>query len=560
LRVYELARKLKIPTKKLLQVLSEWGIEGKTNLSSLTSQEAQEIEELLKEKIQEEPSEPEKTLPPRDPIVTVLGHVDHGKTTLLDAIRNTQVAQSEAGGITQRIGASEIYFQGRRIVFIDTPGHEAFTAMRAQGAKVTDIAVLVVAADDGVMPQTEEAINHARAANVPIIVAINKIDKENANPERVKRQLTRYNLTPEEWGGETICVEVSALKKKGIDELLEMILLQAEIMELSADPEGKLQAVVIESEVDRQKGPCSTLIVKEGTLSVGDVIVGGEVYGKVRALINWKGKRIKEAGPSTPVQVLGLSDVALPGQIFTRVENERIARKMAEEAKEKARKQSLRSREKITLESIFSPSQKETKTLHVVLRPDTQGTLRAISDVLASIGEEEVKLEVVSQGVGEVRKSDVLLASSSEAIVLAFNSEVTPEVEALASQEGVEIRQYQVIYDIIEDIKRAVKGMLEPVYLEEVAGRAEVREIFNIPRVGIVAGCYVMEGKVIRGARVKILRGEEVVGEGTVVSLKRFEKDVNEIPVGLECGVKIEGSDNIQKGDIIEVYQQKRIR
>ncbi|MBC7189076.1 GTP-binding protein, partial [Candidatus Aerophobetes bacterium] len=274
-------------------VLSEWGIEGKTNLSSLTPQEAQEIEELLKEKIQVEPSEPEKILPPRDPIVTVLGHVDHGKTTLLDAIRNTQVAQSEAGGITQRIGASEIYFQGRRIVFIDTPGHEAFTAMRAQGAKVTDIAVLVVAADDGVMPQTEEAINHARAANVPIIVAINKIDKENANPERVKRQLTKYHLTPEEWGGETICVEVSALKKKGLDELLEMILLQAEIMELSADPEGKLQAVVIESEVDRQKGPCSTLIVKEGTLRVGDVIVGGEVYGKVRALINWKGERIK---------------------------------------------------------------------------------------------------------------------------------------------------------------------------------------------------------------------------------------------------------------------------
>ena len=559
MRVYELARKLKVPTKKLLEVLSEWGIEGKTNLSSLTSREAEEIEELLKEKPPEKKPR-EKVLPQRDPIVTLLGHVDHGKTSLLDAIRNTQVAQSEVGGITQRIGASEIYFQGKRIIFIDTPGHEAFTAMRAQGAQVTDIAVLVIAADDGVMPQTEEAISHARAANVPILVAINKIDKENANPERVRRQLTKYNLTPEEWGGETICVEVSALKKKGLDELLEMILLQAEMMELVADPHGKLEAVVVESEVHRKRGPCSTLIVKQGTLKEGDVIVGGEVYGRARALLNWKGERLKEAGPSTPVQILGLSDVSLPGQIFTRVDSERTARRMAEEAKERARLYSLRKREKVTLESIFSSPQKEIKTLNIVLRADTQGSLKAVAGVLANMGDENVKVEVVSQGIGEVKKSDVLLASSSKAIIVGFNVEVSPEIQALASQEKVEIREYQIIYDIIEDIKLAVKGMLEPVYVEELIAKAEVRDTFRIPRVGLVAGCYVAQGKVIRGATAKIIRNGEAVGEGIITSLKRFDRDVNEISTGLECGMKVEGVDDVQKGDLIEVYQRRRLR
>ncbi|RLE13274.1 translation initiation factor IF-2 [Candidatus Aerophobetes bacterium] len=559
MRVYELARKLKVPTKKLLEVLSEWGIEGKTNLSSLTSREAEEIEELLKEKPPEKKPR-EKVLPQRDPIVTLLGHVDHGKTSLLDAIRNTQVAQSEVGGITQRIGASEIYFQGKRIIFIDTPGHEAFTAMRAQGAQVTDIAVLVIAADDGVMPQTEEAISHARAANVPILVAINKMDKENANPERVRRQLTKYNLTPEEWGGETICVEVSALKKKGLDELLEMILLQAEMMELVADPHGKLEAVVVESEVHRKRGPCSTLIVKQGTLKEGDVIVGGEVYGRARALLNWKGERLKEAGPSTPVQILGLSDVSLPGQIFTRVDSERTARRMAEEAKERARLHSLRKREKVTLESIFSSPQKEIKTLNIVLRADTQGSLKAVAGVLANMGDENVKVEVVSQGIGEVKKSDVLLASSSKAIIVGFNVEVSPEIQALASQEKVEIREYQIIYDIIEDIKLAVKGMLEPVYVEELIAKAEVRDTFRIPRVGLVAGCYVAQGKVIRGATAKIIRNGEAVGEGIITSLKRFDRDVNEISTGLECGMKVEGVDDVQKGDLIEVYQRRRLR
>jgi len=557
LRVYQLARRLKIPTRKLLKVLSEWGIEGKTNLSSLTPEEVREIEELLKEKPPEK-KPPKKALPPRDPIVAVLGHVDHGKTTLLDVIRNTQVAQSEIGGITQKIGASEICFQGKRIVFIDTPGHEAFSAMRAQGAQVTDIAVLVIAADDGVMPQTEEAINHARAANVPIIVAINKIDKENADPEKVKRQLTRYNLTPEEWGGETICVEVSALQKRGLDELLEMILLQAEIMELTADASGELQAVVVESEMDRYKGPVSTLIVKQGTLKVGDVIVGGEVYGRVRALINWKQERLREAGPSTPVQVLGLSDVSFPGQIFTKVKNEKIAREMAEEAEEKVRQRSLRKREKVTLESIFSSPSKEAKTLSIVLKADSQGSLKAVADVLANMGDENVKVDVVSQGVGEVKKADVLLAASSKAIILGFNVDAGPETRILANQEGVEIREYKIIYDIIEDIELALAGMLEPVYVEDLIAKAEVREIFKIPRVGLVSGCYVKEGKVTRGAKVRVIREGKLIGEGKITSLKRFDRDVNEVSTGLECGVKIEAVDDIQKGDLIEVYEQKK--
>jgi len=557
MRVYQLAKKLKISTRQLLDVLNQWGIKGKTNLSSLTSGEIKEIEELVREGLIKAP---EKKLPPRDPVVTVLGHVDHGKTTLLDAIRNTQVAREEVGGITQKIGASEIYYQDKRIVFIDTPGHEAFTAMRAQGARVTDIAVLVVAADDGVMPQTEEAIDHARAAKVPIIVAINKIDKENAQPEKIKRQLTKYDLTPEEWGGETICVEVSALKKKGLDELLEMILLQAEIMELSADPRGKLEAVVIESGIDRYKGPVATLIVKQGTLKSGDIIVGGEVYGRVRALINWKGEKLKEAGPSTPVQVLGLSDVATPGTIFSRVENERVARRMAEEAREKVRARVLRRKETVTLESLFGRQEREVKTLNFILKADSQGSLKAVADTLTKMGDENIKVEILSQGIGEVKKSDILLASTSRAVIIGFNVDVPPEIQSLANQEQVQIREYEIIYDIIDDVKMALKGMLEPVYTEEVIAKAEIRDTFKIPRIGMVAGCFVREGRVVRGAKAKVLRQDKVVAEGTVISLKRFDRDVNEVSAGLECGVKIEGVEDIQKGDLIEVCQYRKVR
>jgi len=554
-RVYELAKKLKIPTKKLLNIISKSDISNKVSLSNLSSKEIEKIKNLLR---REKPSLKKKLLP-RDPVVTFLGHVDHGKTSLLDAIRNTQVAKEEFGGITQRIGASEINFQGKRIVFIDTPGHEAFTAMRAQGAQVTDIVVLVIAADDGVMPQTKEAINHARVAKVPIVVAINKIDKKEANPERVKQQLTKYDLTPEEWGGETICVPVSALTKEGINELLEMILLEAEMLELSANPKGDFKGVVIEGEVDRRKGPFSTILVKEGTLHIGDVLVGGEIWGKVRALINWQGEKSKEVGPSTPVRVLGLSKVATPGQIFIKVKNEKEARRLAEKVAEEKKEGSLSKRERLTLESIFGPEKKE-KSLSIVLKTDTQGSLKAVSDTLKSLEEKDVKVNILHQGIGEVNKSDVLLASTASSIIISFNVEVSTEINLLAKEEGVEIRKYRTIYEIIDDIKLAVKGLLEPVYKEELVGKAQVRETFKIPKVGIVAGCYVMEGKVLRGSRAKVIRDKEVVGEGRIVSLKRFNQDVNEVSTGLECGINVQGGPGeVQKGDIIEVYHRQRV-
>lgn len=554
MRVYELAKKLKIPPRKLLEILSKEGIEGKVSLSNLSSKEVGKIGKLLKKK---KPS-PGKKLLSRDPVITFLGHVDHGKTSLLDAIRNTQVVKEEFGGITQRIGASEIDFQRKRIVFIDTPGHEAFTAMRAQGAQVTDVVVLVIAADDGVMPQTEEAIDHARAAKVPIIVAINKIDKEGADPEKVKQQLTKYDLTPEEWGGDTICVSVSALTKEGIDKLLEMVILEAEMLELRADPEKEFKGVVIEGEVDRQKGPFSTVLVQEGTLRIGDVLIGGEIWGKVKALINWKGERLKEARLSTPVQVLGLSKVGIPGQIFTRIKDERKARQLAEKVAGEKRIGSLRKREKLTLESIFD-SEKKEKYLNVILKTDTQGSLKAVSDTLKGLEEKDIKVKMLHQGIGEVNKADVLLASTASSIIIGFNAEVSPEIDLLAKEEGVEIRKYQIIYEIIDDVKLAIKGLLEPVYKEELVGKAQVREIFRIPKTGAVAGCYVMEGKVLRSNKVKIIRNEEVVGEGIIATLKRFSRDVNEISMGLECGIKVEGAGEIQKEDIIEVYHHQRV-
>jgi len=553
-RVYELARKLKTPTRNLLDIISKGGIKERVSLSNLSSEEIEKIKKLLKGK---EPS-PKEELPPRDSVVTFLGHVDHGKTSLLDAIRNTQVVEEEFGGITQRIGASEINFQGKRIVFIDTPGHEAFTAMRAQGAQITDIAVLVIAADDGVMPQTKEAINHARAAKVPIVVAINKIDKKGADPEKVKQQLTKYNLTPEEWGGETICVLVSALTKEGINELLEMILLEAEMLELRTDPKKDFKGVVIEGEVDRRKGPFSTILVQEGILRVGDVLVGGEIWGRVRALINWKGEKSKETGPSTPVQVFGLSKVATPGQIFIKVKNEKTARQLAEKVGEEKREGSLRKRETLTLESIFAP-EKKGKYLNIVLKTDTQGSLRAVSDTLKGLEEKDIKVKIFHQGIGEVNKSDVLLASTASSIIIGFNVDVGPEINLLAKEEGIEIRKYQTIYEIIDDVKLAIQVLLEPVYKEELVGKAQVREIFKIPKIGIVVGCYVMEGKILRGSKAKVVRDEEIVGEGTIVSLKRFNQDVNEVSMGLECGINVQGPGDVQKGDIIEVRHRQLV-
>jgi len=556
MRIYQLAKKLNLRSNELLKIIINIGIKGKSNLSSLSPEEIKKIKDVVFKK--PSPEKKEKIIP-RDPVITFLGHVDHGKTTLLDTIRKTRVAEQEVGGITQRIGASEIEFKGKRIIFIDTPGHEAFTAMRAQGAQVTDIVVLVIAADDGIMPQTVEAINHARAAKVPILVAINKIDKKEANIERVKKQLTKYNLTPEEWGGETICVEVSALNHQGINELLEMILLEAEMLELKTYPKGELEAVVIEGEMDRKKGPFSTLLVKKGTLRVGDIIVGKTTYGKVRSLINWKGEVLKEAGPSTPARVLGLSDVGKPGEIFKKVSSEKEARLIVEKSLEKEREKSLERRE-ISLEALFEKKEEEEekKVLNLIIKTDTQGSLKALSDALKNLEKKEQKINILHGGVGEIKKSDILLASASGSLIIGFNVGIISENDALAKEEKVETRRYKIIYEIIEDVEKILQGLFQPKFEEIIIGKTEVREIFKIPQVGIIAGSYVKEGKVVRGDKVRILREEKIVGEGIIESLKHFQKDVKEVLSGLECGIGIKGFAEMRKGDVIEVYETKQ--
>ena len=555
MRIYQLARKLNLSNQELLKVLSQLKIKGKTSVSGLSVQEIKRVEGKL---VKKKPSPKKKGLIARTPVVTLLGHVDHGKTSLLDAVRKTNVAGGEVGGITQKIGASEVECKGKKIVFIDTPGHEAFTNMRAHGAQITDIAVLVVAGDDGVMPQTIEAINHARAAKVPIMVAINKIDKAETKLERVREQLSKYDLVPEKWGGETIFVEVSALKGQGLDEFLEMILLEAEMLELKAEPEGDFQGVVIEGELDRQRGPCITLLVQKGTLEIGDILVGGSTYGKVRTLINCKGETVKKAGPSMPVRVLGLSDVSMPGDTFRKVKNEKEARQIAESIKEKEREKSLVKRDVFTLESLSQPEE-EQKTMNIIVKVDTQGSLRAISDTIKNLESEEVKIDILHAGVGEVQKSDILLASASQAIIINFNTVASSANRDLAKEEGVNIRSYQVIYGMIDDIKKMREGLIEPRYEEKEVGEAQVREIFSIPKAGKIAGSYVSEGKMTRGSKVKVFRGEEVIGEGVIGSLKRFNRNASEVLTGLECGINIDGFSNIEKGDLIKAYESRRV-
>jgi len=556
MRVYQLARKLKMPTKDLLSLISEMGIEAKASLSSLSPQEVRKIEEKTATRRKPTPRKGKEVI--RDPVVTFLGHVDHGKTSLLDAIRKTHVAKREVGGITQSIGASEVIFQNKRIVFIDTPGHEAFTAMRAHGARVTDIVVLVVAADDGVMPQTIEAIDHARAAKVPIVVAINKIDLGSADSDQVKRQLGRFDLSCEEWGGETICVEVSALTGEGLDHLLEMILLEAEMLELPGNPEGDFQGVLIEGEMDKQKGAGSTLLVREGILRIGDILIGDHVYGKVKAMINWKGGRLKEAGLSTPVKVLGMSNLGRPGGIFKKARDEKEARRLAEQALEEERKKNLWKRKEVTLETLYQEKKEEKKTLNLIIKTDTQGSLQALGDVLKNLENENVRINVTHGGIGEINKSDVLLASASKGIVISFNVGIGEESRNLAKEENVEVRQYEIIYEIIDDIKKAQEGLVEPKYEEVIIGKAEVRNTFRITKVGMIAGSYVTEGKVVRGSKARVFRGSEMLGEGTISSLKRFERDVSEVSVGLECGVNIEGFNEVEKGDIIHIYEKRK--
>ena len=490
----------------------------------------------------------------RSPVITVMGHVDHGKTTLLDAIRKTNVTAHEAGAITQHIGAYQTTVDGRKITFLDTPGHEAFTAMRARGAQATDIVVLVVAADDGVMPQTVEAIDHAKAAKVPIVVAINKIDKPDANPERAKQQLADLGLIIEEWSGEVVCVPISAKKGQGISDLLENLFLVADILELKADPNCAAEGVVIEAKLDKTKGPLATLLIQKGTLEVGNIIVAGNTWGKIKAMFNDKGKRIKKAGLSTPVEVLGINGVSRSGEIFTVVTDEHQARSIVDKY------EAMIAHEPLSLSTLSSQiSAGRVKELNVILKTDVQGSIEPIKNSIERLGTEKARAKVIHAASGSITEGDVLLASASKGIVIGFNSDPAPGAQQLAEAEGVSIQHYDVIYRLEEDVGKALKGMLEPTYAEVLGGRAEVRAIFSASKRGKVAGVYVKEGKVWRDAKVKVLRQNEVACESRVSSLKRFKEDVTEVVAGLECGIGIEGFTDFYTGDIIEFYRKERV-
>lgn len=511
--------------------------------------------------IVEDVVEESANLIPRPPVVTIMGHVDHGKTSLLDAIRQTKVTETEAGGITQHIGAYKVSLQGKDITFLDTPGHEAFTALRARGAKVTDIVVLVVAADDGVMPQTIEAIDHSKAANVPIVVAINKIDKPEANPARVRNELAERGIVSEEWGGQNIFVEVSAKKKIGIEHLLEMILLQAEVMELKANPNRPARGTIIEAKLDRGRGPVATVLIQSGTLRIGDAFVAGTASGKVRALIDDTGKKINEAGPSTPVEIIGFSEVPTAGDVFTCVEDEKKARQIALARLQKQRLAEAARHKKLTLDELYSKIKEgQIKELGIVIKGDVQGSVEAIRSALEGITHPEVKVKVIHAAVGGINESDVMLAAASNAIIIGFS--VRPELKAsqLAEKEGVDIRLYNIIYDAIEDVKKALEGMLEPTLKEKVLGRAEVRQTFQVSRLGTIAGCHVIDGTISRASDgIRVIRDNIVVYEGRISSLKRFKEDVKEVQTGYECGIMIENFNDLKVGDIIENYIIEKI-
>ena len=497
---------------------------------------------------------------PRAPVITMMGHVDHGKTSLLDAIRATNVAEGEAGGITQHIGAYTVDVHGRQVTFLDTPGHEAFTAMRARGAQVTDLVVLVVAADDGIMPQTLEAIDHARAAEVPIIVAINKIDKPDANPERVKQELGNYGLAPEEWGGDTIVVPVSAKTKEGIEQLLEMILLQADVLELKANPKRLAKGTIVEARLDRGRGPVATVLVQEGTLKVGDPFVVGTEFGRIRAMMDDRGQRIESAGPSTPVEVLGLGGVPEAGDVFVAVQDDAKARQVAEHRRGKQRDAEMAKTAKVSLDDLYQQIQSgEVRELKVVVKTDVQGSLEAVSDALRRLSTDDVRLNVIHGSVGGITESDVLLASASNAVVIGFNVRPEPKAAALAEREGIDIRLYTVIYDALNDLRDALEGLLEPSLQEKVLGRAEVRQTFTVSGQGVIAGCFVTDGKIVRGGKARLLRDHVVVHDGRIASLRRFKEDVREVAGGYECGIGLEAYQDVKVGDIIEGYEVEEV-
>ena len=503
----------------------------------------------------------EEDLKPRPPVIVVMGHVDHGKTSLLDAVRSTNVIEGEAGGITQAIGAYKVEINGREITFLDTPGHEAFTAMRARGAQITDIAILVVAANDGVMPQTIEAIDHAKAAGIPIIVAINKIDVEGANPDKVKQELAEYGLVSEDWGGDTIFVPISAKKKINIDNLLEMVLLVADMKELKANPNKQAKGVVIEAKLDKSKGPVATMLVQRGTLDIGDTILVGSVIGRIRTMTDDKGHKVKKAGPSTPVEITGLTEVPEAGDTFYEVKDEKTAKHLMERRKRQARDKALKASSRVTLDDLFSQIEKgNLKQLNIIVKADVQGSVEAVKQALEKLSNDEVKVKVIHANVGAITESDVTLANVSNAIIIGFNVRPQPIAKDMADKENVVIKTYSVIYNAIEDVEAAMKGMLDPVFKEVVIGNAEVRQTFKISDVGTIAGCYVTNGKVARNAGVRVLRDNVVIHDGKLISLKRMKDDAKEVAKGFECGIQIENFNDIKEGDIIEAYIMEQVK
>lgn len=569
--VGELATRLKVTATEVIKKLMMLGVMATINeeidfdTASLVAEELgakveHEVIVTIEERLIDEDDDMEDTQE-RCPVVVVMGHVDHGKTSILDRIRNAHVTEGEAGGITQHIGAYQVQYDGKDITFLDTPGHEAFTSMRARGANITDIAILVVAADDGIMPQTVESINHAKAAGISVIVAINKMDKEGANPERVKEELTKYGMVCEEWGGDVICVPVSAKTGQGIDELLENILLVAETSELKANPDRRAKGTVIEARLDKGRGPIATLLVQNGTLHTGDVLIAGTSVGRVRVMTNDKGQKVKSAGPSVPVEITGLAEVPEAGDVFNAVEDERLARELVEQRKHEAKQAKFNAYQKVTLDNLFSQiEQGEMKELSLIVKADVQGSVEAVTQSLEKLSNNEVRVRVIHGGVGGIKESDVMLASASNAIIIGFNVRPDQTAEEIAARDKVEIRTYRVIYDAIEEIETAMKGMLAPKFRELVMGRVEVRQVYKISNVGAVAGAYVLSGKVTRQCEIRVVRDGIVIAEDKMSSLKRFKDDVKEVSEGYECGITLEKFRDFKEGDIFEAFIMEEYR
>lgn len=570
--VSELASRLKVTVTEVIKKLMGLGIMATINqeidfdTASLVSEELgakveKEVIVTIEERLIDDSDDEDVNLEERSPVVVVMGHVDHGKTSILDRIRNAHVADGEAGGITQHIGAYQVKVNGQSITFLDTPGHEAFTSMRARGANITDIAILVVAADDGIMPQTVESINHAKAAGVSLIVAINKMDKEGANPDRIKEELTKYDIVCEEWGGDVICVPVSAKTGEGIDELLENVLLVAEVKELKANPDRLAKGTVIEARLDKGRGPIATLLVQNGTLHQGDVLIAGTAVGHVRVMTNYKGRTVKSAGPSVPVEITGLAEVPSAGDIFNAVEDERLARELVEERKHEAKQEQFNAYRKVTLDNLFSQiAEGEIKELPIIVKADVQGSVEAVKQSLEKLSNDEVRVRVIHGAVGAVKESDVMLANASNAIIVGFNVRPDPVASENAVRDGVDIRLYRIIYDAIEEITTAMKGMLAPKFREVDLGRAEVRQVYKISNVGMVAGSYVLSGKVTRGCQVRIVRDGIIIADDKIAGLKRFKDDVKEVADGYECGISLDKFSDVKEGDIFEAYMVEEYR